>query len=326
MAPNANKPGPKIPAGPADRRSAVRKAHDLVTAQEEEAREGSTYVGSDNGGSDNGGSAPHDGPDPSSRTAEADSDTETDSDRETDSNTETDSKPARGGGKKKAAATARKGAAKTAGKLFESTSSGGGAGGKTFAAVALKSGGRAAKTLAKKAVPAGAQTARKVASWVGGSSRESVMDRARQLPIQRYVDVAVPLEVAWDQWMKFDYFPEGAHRVEDVEREGDHLVGQVASPAADDWEAEIIEERPEESFAWQSIDGSDCAGLVTFHRLSDRLTRIELNLDVRPTGLAEALALSLHLADRRAEADLRRFKAHAELLNPDTYQDIVDDS
>ncbi len=150
------------------------------------------------------------------------------------------------------------------------------------------------------------------------------MARARRLPIQRAVDAAVPLEVVWHEWMKFNYFPEGAHRVKDVQRDGDRLVGRVASPAADQWTAEIIDERVDESFAWHSIDGSNCAGLVTFHRLSDRLTRIELNLDVRPVGLAEALALALHLADRRAEADLRRFKAHVELLSPDTYQKILD--
>jgi uncharacterized membrane protein len=160
-----------------------------------------------------------------------------------------------------------------------------------------------------------------VVGWVGSPNGETILAGARKLPIQRAVDVAVPLEVAWDEWMQFSYFPEGAHRVKDVHRDGDHLVGRVAGPARGEWEAEIIDERVDESFAWHSIDGSDCAGLVTFHRLSDRLTRIELNLDVRPVGMAEAFALALHLADRRAEADLRRFKAHVELINPDTYEE-----
>jgi uncharacterized membrane protein len=221
----------------------------------------------------------------------------------------------------KAASKASQATGHPAGKLFESTSLIGTAGRKTLAAVARRSARRAAGTLASKAIPAGAHAAKKVAGWAGGASGESILARARTLPIQRAVDVAVPLEVAWDEWMQFNYFPEGAHRVKDVHRDGDHLVGRVASPARDEWEAEIIDERIDESFAWHSIDGSDCAGLVTFHRLSDRLTRIELNLDVRPVGMAEALALTLHLADRRAEADLRRFKAHVELINPDTYEE-----
>jgi hypothetical protein len=68
------------------------------------------------------------------------------------------------------------------------------------------------------------------------------------------------------------------------------------------------------------MQGSDCAGLLTFHRLSDRLTRLELDLDVLPTNPAEALTLASHLAHRRAETDLRRFKAHVEFISPDVYE------
>ena len=69
------------------------------------------------------------------------------------------------------------------------------------------------------------------------------------------------------------------------------------------------------------MEGTDVAGLATFHQLSDRLTRIELDLDVVPTNPTEAMAMALHLAHRRAEADLRRFKAHVEFISPDAYQE-----
>jgi uncharacterized membrane protein len=81
----------------------------------------------------------------------------------------------------------------------------------------------------------------------------------------------------------------------------------------------------DESFAWLSVEGTDVAGLATFHQLSDRLTRIELDLDVVPTNPSEAMMLALHVAHRRAEADLRRFKAHVETLDPDEYQDHEDE-
>ena len=55
----------------------------------------------------------------------------------------------------------------------------------------------------------------------------------------------------------------------------------------------------------------------------DRLTRIELNLDVRPAELAEAASLAVHLAVRHVEAERRRFKAEVELLNPDIYEELV---
>jgi uncharacterized membrane protein len=85
----------------------------------------------------------------------------------------------------------------------------------------------------------------------------------------------------------------------------------------------VIDEREQESFAWRSTEGTDSAGLATFHPLSERLTRIELTLDVRPEDLGEAARLMLHIADRRVEEELRRFKADAELLNPDVYAELL---
>ncbi|MBV9309604.1 MAG: hypothetical protein JOZ73_02160, partial [Solirubrobacterales bacterium] len=145
---------------------------------------------------------------------------------------------------------------------------------------------------------------------------------SKRLPIQVSVDVAVPLEVAWDEWLGSGSLPEGVHRAREIERDGSQLLG-VVGPRGADWEAEIVDEREHESLAWRSTVGSDVAGLVTFHRLSDRLTRIELDLDVLPTNPAEAFAFTTHIAHHRAEADLRRFKARVEFINPDVYEEVV---
>jgi uncharacterized membrane protein len=143
-----------------------------------------------------------------------------------------------------------------------------------------------------------------------------------RLPIQCAVDVAVPLEVVYDEWMSLAFLPEGTHCVTDIERTDDGLVGEIAGVlGGSDWEAEILDERDGESFAWRSTEGSDCAGLITFHRLDERLTRLELQLDVLPVRSRDAIALVLHTADRRAEADLRRFKARLETMSPDAYGD-----
>lgn len=147
---------------------------------------------------------------------------------------------------------------------------------------------------------------------------------ARQLavrpPIQVSVDVAVPLEFAWEQWMTFEAFTEGIRRIEDVEREDGRLFGHACGLGGGEWEAEIADEREHEAFAWRSVKGGDCAGLITFHRLSERLTRIELDLDVLATGPADAVALALPLGRRRAETELRQFKARVEFISPDVYE------
>jgi uncharacterized membrane protein len=183
-----------------------------------------------------------------------------------------------------------------------------------------KTGTHLAWMIAKQALRVGSKVAKKAIVRAGEAGAEAITEHAHRLPIQKSIDVAVPVDVAWEQWMEFEYFPEGAHRATEVEREDDLLVGALDGARPTDWRAEIIDEREGESFAWRSTEGSDSAGLVTFHQLSDRLTRIELNLDVRPIQLTEAAALMLHIADKRVEAELRRFKAHVELLNPDTYE------
>lgn len=140
-----------------------------------------------------------------------------------------------------------------------------------------------------------------------------------RLPIQQSIDVAVPLEFAWQAWTELHFLPEGVGRVVDITREGDELTGRLVGVPARSWRAEVQDERDGESFAWLSNEGSDCAGLVTFHRLSDRLTRIELDLDVVPTNVTETVLLLTHLAHRRTSAEMRRMKAGLEFVSPDVY-------
>lgn len=181
---------------------------------------------------------------------------------------------------------------------------------------------KAARTMVRKTVEVGASAVRRAADRATEVSRNAYeAGTSKLVPIQLSIDVAVPIHVAWEEWRTWGCLPEGVHRIVDVERDGDSLIGHTAGPREVDWEAEIKDEREDESFAWLSVEGTDVAGLATFHQLSDRLTRIELDLDVVPTNPTEAMAMALHLAHRRAEADLRRFKAHVEFISPDAYQE-----
>lgn len=157
------------------------------------------------------------------------------------------------------------------------------------------------------------------AAMIGRRSVAKALSRDRP-PIQASVDIAAPLAVVWSEWMQLDALIEGLHRIEEVERDGDQLVGRTAAPSEQEWRADIVDERPEEAFAWRSTEGTDCAALVTFHRLSERLTRVEADLDVLPVKPAEALLLASGLPARRAQRELRRFKARVEFINPDVYE------
>jgi len=167
-----------------------------------------------------------------------------------------------------------------------------------------------------------------LADRVPANGGASLAERLRSVPIQCSIDIAVPLEVVYAEWMELEFLPEGAHRVERIKRRGGRLKGRIAGALAQQatWEAEVREERADESFAWRSTKGSDCLGLATFHRLAERLTRIELELDTVPVRPAEAFELLVHIADRRAETDLRRFKARLERISPDDYPSLVEDA
>jgi uncharacterized membrane protein len=198
-------------------------------------------------------------------------------------------------------------------------------------AVAKKAAKKTLKTVGRKSLNAGGGALRNVAESAGTLGRQAMragMSRVvdHRPPVQASVDVAAPISVVWSEWMTFEWFTEGLHTIEEIERDGDELKGRVVAPHERDWRAEIVDEREQQAFAWRSDEGTDCAGLVTFHQLSERLTRVEADLDVMPTNPGETFLLSLPVPARRAERVLQMFKAHVEFINPDVYEDEDEDS
>lgn len=79
-----------------------------------------------------------------------------------------------------------------------------------------------------------------------------------------------------------------------------------------EFEAEITEQRPDERIAWTSTEGADQAGVVTFHRVDDGLTRIMLQLDAEPEGPVEKAGDALGVLKHRVKGNLERFKELVE--------------
>jgi uncharacterized membrane protein len=189
--------------------------------------------------------------------------------------------------------------------------------------------------LAKKAgggvgglVSGGGDAVGGLVSKIGGGDKggdeggaPSGFGRGRRLPIQESVDVAVPLETAYNQFTQFEDFPKFMHRVEKVEQKDDtHLMWhENIWGVRRQWEAEITDQRPNERIAWESTSGSPRQkGAVTFHRLSDRLTRVEVNLDQEPKGIFEKTSSGFRMTRRALKSDLMRFKAFVETREEET--------
>ena len=79
-----------------------------------------------------------------------------------------------------------------------------------------------------------------------------------------------------------------------------------------DWTAEITEQRPDERVAWRSTSGARNAGVVTFHRLADRKTRVMLQLEYEPDGVTETVGDAVGVVGSRVARDLDRFKDFIE--------------
>jgi uncharacterized membrane protein len=137
----------------------------------------------------------------------------------------------------------------------------------------------------------------------------------RRMPIQQSVDVAVPVKVAYNLWTQFEDWPEFMHRVDSVDQADDTTVAISTKVwgITRRFEAEIVEQRPDERIAWHVEDGLSHSGVVTFHELASRLTRIEVSLDVEPEGLLEKAGRGMRFAKRAVRGDLHRFKAYAEV-------------
>jgi uncharacterized membrane protein len=154
----------------------------------------------------------------------------------------------------------------------------------------------------------------------GGKGGMPGVGKGRRMPVQQSVDVAVPVETAYNQWTQFEDWPEFMHRVTRVTQEDDCTVTFATKiwGKTKEFKAEIETQRPEERIKWTVSQGITHTGVVTFHELAPRLTRIELNVDVDPGSLLEKAARGMRHIKRAMRADLHRFKAFIEMQELET--------
>jgi uncharacterized membrane protein len=100
---------------------------------------------------------------------------------------------------------------------------------------------------------------------------------------------------------------EGVEAVKQLDDTHLHWTAEIAGQRRE-WRAEVTEQTPDQRIAWQSTDGAQHAGVVTFHRLDDGESRIMLQLDVEPDGVVEKAGDALGVVKRRVKGDLERFK------------------
>ncbi|MER5996691.1 MULTISPECIES: SRPBCC family protein [Streptomyces] len=133
--------------------------------------------------------------------------------------------------------------------------------------------------------------------------------------VEESIKVDVPVRTAYNQWTQFESFPEFMGGVERIEQRTDTLTHWVTKIGGvrREFDARITEQVPDERVAWTTVDGeAKQAGVVTFHRLGDTSTKVMLQMDFDPEGLAESVGDKLGFVKRQAVGDLKRFKEFIE--------------
>jgi uncharacterized membrane protein len=139
--------------------------------------------------------------------------------------------------------------------------------------------------------------------------------------VKETVEVEVPVRTAYNQWTQFEEFPnfmEGVEEVRQVDDVHNHWTTKIGGVRRE-FDTEIVDQLPDERIAWRTIGGdTQQKGIVSFQRLDDTHTRVQLVMDVEPSGAAEKTADMAGLIDRRVKGDMRRFKEYIEQRGDET--------
>jgi uncharacterized membrane protein len=164
----------------------------------------------------------------------------------------------------------------------------------------------------------------------GGKDKgEAGVGKGRRMPIQQSMDVPVPVKTAYNEWTQFERWPEFMHRLENVSQEDDSSINFKTKiwGKSKEFTAKIVEQRPDERIKWEVGEGVTHTGVVTFHEIGPRLTRMEVNIDVQPGSLIEKAARGMRHIKRAVRADMHRFKAHVMMAEEESgaWRGTIDD-
>ena len=153
-----------------------------------------------------------------------------------------------------------------------------------------------------------------------GDSGPRGIGKGRRMPVQQSIDVAVPIQTAYNQWTQYEEWPQFMHRVTRASQEDRTTVSFATKiwGKTKEFKANIVTARPDEKIKWEVTEGINHTGWITFHEIAPQLTRLELSLDLEPGGLLEKAARGMRHVKRAARGDLHRFKAYIEALEEET--------
>ncbi len=152
-------------------------------------------------------------------------------------------------------------------------------------------------------------------------SSQKQEERPNTIEIERAVTVYKPAAELYNYWRKLENLPNFMQHLQKVEERGEkqsHWEARLAGGLPVSWDAEIIEEKPYERIAWQTLPDAQVQqhGEVTFKSTSDeRETIVKVNIKYTPPGgiIGETFAQLLNgITAQQVKDDISRFKSLME--------------
>jgi uncharacterized membrane protein len=138
--------------------------------------------------------------------------------------------------------------------------------------------------------------------------------------VEKSITVDVPVSMAYNQWTQFEEFPQfmgGVQKVEQLSDQRLHWVAEIGGVKRE-WQATILEQRPDEKIAWAATEGATNAGAVYFSSAGPDRTVVTLELEYEPEGLVEKAGDALNIVGRQAQSDVEKFKTFIEARSLET--------
>ncbi|MDI2125412.1 SRPBCC family protein [Yinghuangia seranimata] len=143
--------------------------------------------------------------------------------------------------------------------------------------------------------------------------------------ITEAIDVGVPVDVAYEYWTRYDDFSQWAKGVRSVDvsdDDGSSNWNLKVGPSKRSWRAEVQTDIPEECISWTSQGAKGTTrGMVTFHELGERLTRIIVDIEYHPSGPFEKVGNLWRAQGRRVRLDLKGFRHYVMFTSDEEEQE-----
>ena len=149
------------------------------------------------------------------------------------------------------------------------------------------------------------------------TGRAATVNARKAVKVERSVTIARPRHDLYAFWRDFTNLPQFMEHLESVRVDSptrSHWKAKAPVGSNVEWDAEIVNDVPDEIIAWKSVGDADVAnaGAVNFRDApGDRGTIVKVTLDYEPPGgrLGAMIArLFGEDPDRQVREDLRKFK------------------